>query len=112
MSNGQGFIYQFVYLLKNITSDKNTKAGQTCIEVSYDYDRNINPLKHQGYVDFLLTNLSVNNKTTEDISYTACAFPELYAESYLYEYNDQGYPTIVTVNYNGGRRGQIQYIYD
>ena len=111
-SNGQGFTYQFNYLLKNITSDKTTKGGQLCSEGIYTYDKNINPLKHLGYVDFFLANLSVNNKTVENVSYTACALPELEPQTYQYQYNDDGYPAKVTVNYKGGKKSQIQYTYE
>ena len=110
--NGQGFTYQFDYTFKNITAEKTTKGAQTCSEGTYEYDKNINPLKHQGYVDFFLTNLSINNRTVENVNYTACAFPELEPQTYQYQYNDLGYPTKVTVNYKGGRKSQIQYYYE
>jgi hypothetical protein len=93
-SNGQGFQYEFFYNRGNITSEKTTRWSQLCSEGGYTYDKNINPLKHLGYVDYLLRDYSVNNKLTEDIQYKGCAFPTLIPETYSYEYDAQGYPTI------------------
>ena len=101
-SNGGSFEYDFFTNGGNIVSDKTTKGSQLCSDGEYTYDQYINPFHILGYVDYSLTNFSTNNKLTEDVNYVACAFPSLVPESYTYEYNDGGYPTIVTTLYKSG----------
>jgi hypothetical protein len=101
-SNGGSFEYEFFHEAGNIVSDKTTKGSQLCSDGEYTYDQHINPFNNLGYVDYLLTNLSANNKLTEDVNYVACAFPSLVPESYSYEYNEKGYPTTITTVYKSG----------
>ena len=101
-SNGGSFEYEFFYLSDNILSDKTTRGEQLCSDGTYTYDQHYNPFKDLGYVDYLLNNLSANNKLTEDVNYVNCAFPSIVAESYSYEYNDKGYPTVATTFYKSG----------
>src|SRR5688572_22701180 len=101
-SNGGSFDYEFFKEGGNVVSDKTTKGSQLCSDGEYTYDQHINPFNRLGYVDYSLTNVSANNKLTEDVNYVACAFPSLVPESYTYEYNDRGYPTIVTTLYKSG----------
>lgn len=101
-SNGGFFEYEFDYATGNIMADRTTKGTQICSEGEYTYDQKKNPFSELGYVDYLLTNLSRNNKLTENVSYTACAFPTLIPESYSYEYNDDGYPVTATTLYKSG----------
>ena len=113
-SNGQGFQYEFIYNRGNIASEKTTRWSQLCSEGGYTYDKNINPLKHLGYVDYLFRDYSVNNKLTEAIQYKGCAFPTLIPEKYSYEYDAQGYPTIATTFFKSAslqRRSQTHYFY-
>jgi hypothetical protein len=98
-SNGGSFEYEFFHEGGNIVSDKTTKGSQLCSDGEYSYDQHINPFNNLGYVDYLLTNVSANNKLTEDVNYVACAFPSLVPESYTYEYDDKGYPIVVTTFY-------------
>ena len=60
--NGNSFEYRYDYGNQNLVTDKTTKGGQLCSEGSYTFDNAINPFRHLGYVDFALTNLSINNK--------------------------------------------------
>lgn len=111
-SNGGGFDYDFLYTLKNVISDKTARGAQLCQQATYTYDRNINPFKHLGYVDYVLRNYSINNTFTEDNHHLACSFPTLVAESHDYTYDNQGYPTLETTRYNGGKYiAQTQYFY-
>lgn len=110
-SNGGSFDYEFLYTLKNIISDKTTRGSQLCSEGTYTYDRNINPFKHLGYVDFALRNYSINNTLAEDHNYAGCSFPALTPESYNYEYDNQGYPTSKTTHYKGNYTAQTKYFY-
>jgi hypothetical protein len=113
-SNGNSFIYQFIYTGKNIVSEKTARGGILCSQGGFTYDRNINPLKHLGYVDYSLRNHSVNNRLTEDIQYLGCAFPTLIPNSYTYDYDATGYPTVMTTHYNSGtapKVGQVRYYY-
>ncbi len=103
-SNGGSFDYEFFNNGGNILSDKTTKGSQLCSDGEYTYDQHINPFNNLGYVDYSLTNVSANNKLTEDVNYVACAFPSLVPESYTYEYDEKGYPTIVTTFYKSGSR--------
>jgi hypothetical protein len=113
-SNGQSFNYEIFYDHKNIESDKTTRWGGLCSQGSYDYDKSINPLKHLGYVDFLLRNYSINNRVEEDVQYLACSFPTLIPERYGYVYDAEGYPTIATTYYgsnSGVREATTHYFY-
>jgi hypothetical protein len=113
-SNGGSFVYQFFYTGKNIVSEKTSRFGILCSDGAYTYDKNVNPLKHLGYVDYSLRNHSINNRLTEDIHYHGCAFPTLMPKTYTYEYDADGYPKIATTNYQSGagqRRAQTRYFY-
>jgi hypothetical protein len=109
--NGNSFEYEFVYQLKNIVSDKTTKGGTTCNIGSYDFDKNINPFRHLGYMDLLLTYFSINNKISDDVVYSACSFPEIVIESYEHEYNDHGYPVKTTLHYSNEHNSVVEYTY-
>lgn len=98
-SNGGSFQYEFDYAGDNVSHDKTTRGSQLCSDGQYTYDQHVNPFKDLGYVDYMLTNLSANNKLTENINYVGCAFPSLVPESYTYEYNDKGYPILATTFY-------------
>jgi hypothetical protein len=109
-SNGTGFSYQFTYETKNITTDKVTQNGSICEEGIYTYDKNINPYKNLGYVEYVLTNFSINNRLTESVDYK-CSFPSLVPVSFEYTYNDNGYPIKSTTNYQGGAKANYTYEY-
>lgn len=91
-SNGGAFDYEVVKESGNVTSDKTTRFSELCSTASYTYDKNVNPLAHLGYVDYLFRNYSIGNRLTEDANYVGCAFPSLVAESYSYVYDADGYP--------------------
>lgn len=99
-SNGSAFQYEFDFTTGNILSDKTTRGSQLCSEGAYAYDQQKNPFHSLGYIDFLLTNLSANNKVTENINHIACAFPTLIPEAYAYEYRADGYPSSATITYH------------
>lgn len=101
-SNGGSFEYEFFYEGENIISDKTTRGSQVCSNGQYTYDGHINPFRNLGYVDYMLNNLSTNNKLTEAVDYLACSFPTLIPESYAYEYDERGYPTLITTFYKSG----------
>lgn len=101
-SNGAGFEYEFFNGSGNIVSDRTTRGSQHCSDGQYTYDQNVNPFNKLGYVDYLLTNVSVNNKLTESVNYVACAFPSLVPESYVYEYDEVGFPRVITTHYKSG----------
>ena len=98
-SNGGSFNYEMTIEGNNILSDKTTRGSQLCSNGDYTYDQHPNPFNALGFVDYLLTNISVNNKLTENVSYVSCAFPNLKPESYEYVYNSDGYPTEMTTRY-------------
>jgi hypothetical protein len=98
-SNGGSFEYEYIYDGGNILQDKTTRGSQLCSNGSYTYDHSINPFASLGYTDFVLLNVSANNKLSEDISYVGCGFPSFVPDSYTYEYNDRGYPTVATTIY-------------
>lgn len=98
-SNGGSFNYEMTIEGNNIHKDKTTRGAQICSNGEYTYDQHPNPFNTLGYVDYTLTNVSVNNKLTENVSYIGCAFPNLKPESYEYEYNTDGYPTEVVTSY-------------
>ncbi len=99
-SNGQGFEYSF-RLSSNIVVDKTTKGSELCNSGSYTYDQHPNPLSKLGYVDYLLNNLSANNKVTEDVNYINCAFPVSIPVLHTYTYTAAGFPSLVTTSYKG-----------
>lgn len=111
-SNGGSFEYYFTYTSENVLADKTTRGSELCSDGTYSYDQHINPFKDLGYVDYLLTNLSVNNKLTENVNYVSCAFPSLVPQSYTYEYNSSGYPTVATTFYkSGSAKSQKKFFY-
>jgi hypothetical protein len=110
--NGRGFEYEFDYTGGNILTDKTTQGSQLCSEGQYTYDSHNSPFKNLGYVDYLLTNLSVNNRLTNNINYVACSFPSLEPVSYAYEYNDNGYPISATTSYkNPQAKSKKEFFY-
>jgi hypothetical protein len=116
-SNGAIDEFEFLTTLKNLVLSKGYRPNEAllCNEGVYTYDRSINPFKHLGYIDFSLTHYSINNRLTEDINYIDCAFPEVWTESYSYEYDDQGYPTVKTTHYRNKKGipfiAQTRYFY-
>lgn len=109
--NGNTFTYSFNYTGGNILSEETRRGGQLCSTGTRTYDTQINPFKHTGYTDFLLSNYSINNQVDEDIQYTACAFPELTIVSQSYIYLDNGYPFSKEITYSNGMKGDERYSY-
>lgn len=101
-SNGNSFEYEFHFGNQNILTDKTTKGTQLCSDGLYSYDEYKSPFQTLGYVDYLLLNLSANNKLTENVHYVACGFPTLVPESHEYEYDENGFPTVAITNYKSG----------
>lgn len=117
ISNGNSYSYQFDVLYKNIVSDKTQQSGQVCNEGTYQYDKNINPFRHLGYVDFNYLNLSINNELKDNVEYKACSFPGAIPDFYSYEYDNEGYPTkkITTYKTNGeglASHTEIRFYYE
>jgi hypothetical protein len=113
-SNGGSFQYEFDYGTGNILTDKTTRGSELCSEGEYTYDTQKNPFNSLGYVDYLLTNVSLNNKVTESVSYVGCAFPTLIPESYTYEYDEEGYPISATTFYKSDgsvKRSKKEFFY-
>ena len=109
LSNGSSFFYQFDVRYKNITSDKTVQSDQICNQGSYVYDKNINPFRHLGYVDFNLQNWSANNKLSEYVDYLACGFPSLIPLAYYYTYDQDGYPVKKITKYKSGSNQNSAY---
>lgn len=113
-SNGGSFDYEFHYSNGNMINDKTTRGSVLCSNGIYTYDQNKNPFKTLGYVDYQLSNWSVNNRITEQVNYLDCAFPELVPESYSYEYNAEGYPTSSITLYKSGaalKKSKKEFLY-
>ena len=102
LSDGNSFTYEFDVLYKNIIDDMNSQHGQLCNKGIYTYDKNINPLRHLGFMDFNFQNWSIGNKVTEDIRYFACGFPSLIPVSHSYFYDEDGYPLKKITTYKTG----------
>lgn len=102
LSNGNAFSYHFTVTYKNMTSDASDRPGEHCADGTYTYDKNINPFRYLGYVDFNFLNWSANNRLTENVHYIACGFPTLIPVSYDYTYNSDGYPLERITTYRGG----------
>lgn len=100
-STGSGFDYHFDYALKNIVSERTVVGDELCNQGTFAYDRNINPLKHLGFIAFTFDNYSINNRLTENVVFSGCSYPTLIPESYSYKYDDDGYPTEKTTHYKG-----------
>ena len=110
-SNGGSFEYEFHYSGNNILSDKTTRGAQLCSDGVYTYDENKNPFNEFGYVDYTLSNISANNKLSEDVNYVGCAFPSFVPETYTYEYNNNAYPTKATTVFSSGGKSQKKFYY-
>jgi len=112
LTNGTGFEYEFENKYGNLKWDKTTRASQLCSEGTFTSDKNINPLKHLGYTDYLLRNYSISNRLTESVNYIGCSFPSLVPESYNYVYDADGYPLRATTNFRGtSAKTEIEYTY-
>ena len=98
-SNGGSFQYEMTFQGDNVRNDKTTRGTQLCSDGEYTYDQHPNPFMTLGYVDYLLINVSTNNKITEEVNYVACAFPNLKPKSYEYIYNSDGYPVEAVTKY-------------
>jgi len=109
LSNGRSFFYQFDVQYKNIARDKTVQSDELCNQGSYTYDKNINPFRHLGYVDFNLQNWSSNNKLTEHVNYLACSFPSLIPLAYYYTYDQDGYPLKKFTKYKSGSNQNSAY---
>ncbi len=113
LSNGNGFEYEFVNENGSMRSDKTTRGSTLCSEATYTSDKNINPLKHLGYTDYLMRNYSISNRLTESANYVGCAFPSLVAESYSYAYTEEGYPVRATTHFKGTEATtEVEYTYN
>jgi hypothetical protein len=111
-SNGNGFEYEFLNQYGSMKSDKTTKGSELCSTGDYTSDKNINPLKHLGYTDYLIRNYSISNKVTESANYIACAFPALIPETYNYIYTEDGYPIRATTHFKGvPSTSEVEYTY-
>ncbi len=111
-SNGGAFEYEFNQAGGNVLTDKTTRGTELCSSGQYTYDQHKNPFKELGHVDYLLTNLSVNNRLKEDVNYVNCSFPSFIPESYTYEYNDNGYPISGTTYYkNSLAKSKKEFFY-
>lgn len=112
-SNGNSYQYEINYSDRNILTDKTTRGVQLCSDGQYSYDNHKSPFQTLGYVDYLLFNLSVNNKLTESVNYVGCAFPTLIPESYEYEYGDHDFPTEAITRYkeSGSIRQSMKRFY-
>lgn len=102
LSNGNSFSYKFTVKYKNIVSDATDRPSEHCADGVYTYDKNINPFRHLGYVDFNFLNWSANNRLTETAHYVGCGFPALIPVSYNYTYDAEGYPLVKITNYRSG----------
>jgi hypothetical protein len=112
-SNGQAFQYEMVLDNGNMKSQRTNRDTQVCSVGEYTHDKNINPLKHLGYVDYLLRNYSNSNRLTEDVRYIGCSFPTLVAETYDYVYDGDGYPLKSTTNFRASELKSItEYTYE
>jgi hypothetical protein len=100
-SNGRAFSYAFDFRYKNIVSDQ-TIQGQLCNLGSYVYDKNINPFRHLGYMDYNFENWPANNKVAEDVHYFACGFPSIIPVAHAYTYDLDGYPLTKITTYKKG----------
>jgi hypothetical protein len=109
LSNGNSFSYAFNTLYKNIVNDETTQAGQTCNQGSYLYDKNVNPFRHLGYMDFYLLYWSINNKVAEQVDYLACGFPVLMPLFHYYSYDQDGYPIEKITKYKPGANQNTSY---
>ncbi len=101
LTNGTGFEYEFVNEWNNLKSDVTSRSTQVCSTGAYSYDKNINPLRHLNYVDYLLRNFSAGNRLTENVVYSGCAYPSLIPDSYTYVYDGDGYPVEGRTSYKG-----------
>jgi len=102
LSNGNSFSYRFTVVYKNMIDDATDRPSEHCADGVYTYDKNINPFRHLGYVDFNFLNWSINNRLTEKVHYVACGFPTLVPVSYDYTYDSEGYPLQKITTYRAG----------
>jgi hypothetical protein len=101
-SNGGSFLYEFDNHYGNPVADKTTKNTELCYKGNYTFDKNINPFRHLGYMDFGFQNWDRNNVITENVNYDACSFPVLIPVLHVYTYDEDGYPVKSIATYKPG----------
>jgi hypothetical protein len=84
------------------TTNNSTETGQ------YDYDSNINPYAHMGWLNLLLSNGSKNNVTRQLKTFYG-NYPVAVAYSFSYKYDADGYPTELVRQYKSYQTGQHLY---
>ncbi len=117
-SNGNSIDYSFIPEFKNIAHDKTISSAQLCNQGDYSYDKNINPFRYLGYMDFNFQNWSVNNKLTERADFLACSYSTLIPLFHYYTYDQDGYPTEKITTYkssssqNKAHHSKMEFYYE
>jgi len=107
-SNGQSMEYTMKYRNQNkisYTARSSTGAGGVG---AYEYDSNINPYYLMQYPDLYFSNTSKNNKIIEQTG-SVGGFPVAVPYKMEYEYDVDGYPTVLYTSYKGYTTGEHLY---
>lgn len=84
------------------SNNNNTETGQ------YEYDNNINPYAHIGWLNLFLSNESKNNVVSQQKSYFG-NYPTAVAYQFIYKYDADGYPTELIRHYKSYLTNQFLF---
>lgn len=107
-SNGQSMEYVMKYRNQNkISYSARSSTGAGGVG-TYEYDNNINPYYLMQYPDLYFSNTSKNNKIIEQTG-SVGGFPTVVPYKMEYEYDEDGYPTVLYTSYKGYTTGEHLY---
>lgn len=107
-SNGNSMVYRMNYSggnKVNENSQSSTGGNQSAV---FGYDNNINPYHQLGYPDLFFTHSSKNNRILENVTYGG-SVPTIIPYKYEYNYDADGYPSVLYISYKGYTSGQHLY---
>lgn len=106
--NSIGMNYYQRYADGNRISDNSNTSNQSTETGQYDYDSNINPYAHIGWLNLFLSHSSKNNVIRQQKSFYG-NYPMAVAYSFSYKYDADGYPVELVRQYKSYQTGQHLY---
>lgn len=106
--NTIGMRYYQRYYKGNVLSDNSNTTHHNTETGQYQYDNNINPYAHMGWLNLFLSNQSKNNLIRQSKSYQN-SYPVAVAYEFNYKYDAEGYPVELVRHYKSYLTNQFLY---